>query len=90
VRLEKVLICPALVIGSEYSSKREVKELPIIKKTFDYSKIPDSVFYQMFSTVFGGTEDLPCFSNTDEKIQFVRKYISLVDRLLYVQLQELQ
>lgn len=78
------------IIGSKYSSKRKVKEVPIIKDTFDYAQLPDIIFYQMYSTVFNENEDLFCFANTDDRIKFVRQYTSLIDRLSYVQLQELQ
>ena len=90
LKKKQTIVKKIKVTGSKYSSKRKVKELPVIKDTLDYSKVPDSVFDQIYSSIFEENEDLPCFSNTVEKIQFVRKYTSLIDRLLYVQLQELQ
>lgn len=87
---KQTIIKKVKVIGSEYSSKRKVKELPLIKDTFGYAKLSDAVFYQLYSTVFHDNEDLLRFLNTDAKIQLIRQYTSLVDRLSYVQLQEVQ
>lgn len=47
-------------------------------------------FYRMYSTIYPDSEDPLGFLNTDEKIQLVRRYTTLIDRLSYVQLQEVQ
>ncbi|CAF1532884.1 unnamed protein product [Adineta steineri] len=56
----------------------------------DYTNIPDQIFFQMLSTAFNDVDKLGYFLNEKEKIEFIREYTSLIDRLSYVKLQEQQ
>jgi hypothetical protein len=87
---KQIIIKKKKINSSEYVSTKKVKTPPIIKDSFDYAKIPDEIFSQMFSTAFDGTQNFVCFLNEDEKIKFIRHYTSLIDRLSYLQLQEFQ
>ncbi|CAF1306853.1 unnamed protein product [Adineta steineri] len=59
--------------------------------SIDYTDVPDEIFLEMLSTAFNGNTDrLNCLFNEKEKIEFVRHYTTLIDRLSYVKLQELQ
>ena len=77
--------------SSTYVSMKNVKPPPAMTSdSIDYTSIPDEVFSHMFSIAFNGIENRNNFSNVDQKIQLIRHYTSLIDRLSYVQLQEVQ
>lgn len=88
-RKRKVSRCQFDEPGKRFISKRKVKTCPIIQDAYDYSKISDEVFFQMLSDADNGFITLSCLWNTDDEIKFIRQYTSLIDRLSYVQLQEL-
>ena len=78
-------------LSSTYVSMEIVKPPPAMTNdSIDYTSIPDEVFSHMFSIAFNGIENMNNFSNEDQKIQLIRHYTSLIDRLSYVQLQEVQ
>ena len=85
-----VIIMKEKINSDETVPMRNVKIPSAINDSIDFASVPDEIFAQMFSTTFSGTRKLICFSNEDDKIKFTRPYTSLIDRLSYVQLQELQ
>ena len=66
------------------------KELTMINGSVDYATVPDEIVSQISITAFNEIEQLFSFLNEDEKIKFIRHYITLIDRLTYVQLQQFQ
>ena len=78
-------------LSSTYVSMKQVKSSSAMTNdSIDNTSIPDEVFSHMFSIAFNGIENMNNFSNEDQKIQLIRHYTSLIDRLSYVQLQEVQ
>lgn len=77
-------------VSTGFASTRIVKAPTNINDAFDYTKVPDEIFLQMLSEIFDKTQNLVYFSNEDERIKFIRRYTSLIDRLSYVKLQKLQ
>ena len=76
--------------SNESVSNKIFKELTMINDSVDYATVPDEIVSQISITAFNQIEQLFCFLNEDEKIKFIRHYITLIDRLPYVQLQEFQ
>ena len=59
--------------------------------SMDDANIPDEIFYQMLSSAFIDTNKLDdYFLNEQEKIDFVRHYTGLINRLSYVKLLQQQ
>ncbi|CAF1479408.1 unnamed protein product [Adineta steineri] len=58
--------------------------------SIDYTNVPDQIFFHMLSTAFNDVDKLGHFLNEKEKLEFIREYTNLIDRLCYVKLQEQQ
>ena len=61
-----------------------------INNSVDYGTILGGIISQISHTAFNKAKKLFSFINEDEKIKFIHHYISFIDRLSYVQLQEFQ
>ena len=76
---------------SNQSVSNEIfKELTVINDSVDYATVPEEIVSEIPITAFNEIGQLFIVLNEDEKIKFIRHYISLIDRLSYVQLQEFQ
>ncbi|CAF1457027.1 unnamed protein product [Adineta steineri] len=58
--------------------------------SIDYTNVLDQIFFHMLSTAFNDVDKLGHFLNEKEKLEFIREYTILIDRLSYVKLQEQQ
>ena len=76
--------------SNESVSNKTFKELTIINDSVDYTTVPDEIVSQISIIAFNEIEQIFSFLNEDEKIKSIRHYITLIDRLSYVQLQEFQ
>ena len=76
--------------SNESVSNKIFKELTMINDSVDCATVSDEIVSPISITAFHEIEQLFIVLNEDEKIKFIRHYITLIDRLSYVQLQEFQ
>ena len=76
--------------SNESVSNKIFKELTMINDSVDYTTVSDEIVSQISIIAFNEIEQIFSFLNEDEKIKSIRDYITLIDRLSYVQLQEFQ
>ncbi|CAF4168158.1 unnamed protein product [Adineta steineri] len=74
------------VISVQPSKKTSISN----NSSIDYTNTPDQIFFHMLSTAFNDVDKLGHFLNEKEKLEFIREYTILIDRLSYVKLQEQQ
>ena len=71
-------------------SNNILEDLTTINDLVDCTTIPDEIVSQISTTAWNEIETLSSFLNENEKTKVIHHYISLIDRLSYVQLQEVQ
>lgn len=71
----------------EQIENHSMDDLTLINSTVNYSIMPDAIFLEMYLNAFNESGDIINFTNDEQKIQFLRQYTYLIDRLYYVQLQ---
>ena len=76
--------------SNESVSNKIFKELTMTNDSVDYTTVPDEIVSQISITAFNEIGQHFIVFSGDEKIKFIRHYITLIDRLSYVQLQQFQ
>lgn len=77
-------------VRSKSIHRKKVRRVPIIHDVVDYTTVSDEIFLQMLSKAFIDAEQLNSILNEEEKIKFIRRFTSLIDRVCYLRLQENQ
>ena len=75
---------------NECSCITEKKKTKIQNEQSSFTDTPDQIFDQMLLTSFPSEEKLARFLNGKDKVEFIRRYTDLLDRLSYLKLKQTQ
>ena len=75
---------------SDRSGTKERRKAKIQNEQSSFTDTPDPVFDQMLSTSFPSEEKLARFLNGKDKVEFIRRYTDLLDRLSYWKVKQAQ
>ncbi|CAF1610816.1 unnamed protein product [Adineta ricciae] len=78
------------VIAQQTEQNQSNRHLSMRNTSVNYIAISDEVLSQKTSAIFDRTEKFNRLFNEDQKIQFLRQYMALIDQFSYQQLQESQ